>query len=172
MPWEKKMAEGVAYLGTHEAGGCQWLKSFTEEDDALLAELGVEVEAKKAGQRAHRAKSASSPVLKRFSALLKNMAALPQHGEERDIFERLYAVRLDRIRELARVPQRLFEPIDRQGLLAGEARGFRRYRKSSMMMRLLAELGIELEGLTNHATQSTSAQARKRRCRRRNSQPR
>lgn len=42
----------------------------------------------------------------------------PQHGEDRDIFERLYAVRLDRLRALpdCRV---LLEPLDHQGLLAG-----------------------------------------------------
>lgn len=41
----------------------------------------------------------------------------PQHGEARDIFERLYAVRLDRLR--ARPDCRaLLEPMDHQGLLA------------------------------------------------------
>ena len=42
----------------------------------------------------------------------------PQHGEDRDIFERLYAVRLDRLRDLpdCRV---VLEPFDHQGLLAG-----------------------------------------------------
>jgi hypothetical protein len=44
----------------------------------------------------------------------------PQHGEDRDIFERLYATRLDRLRALeeSRV---LLAPLDRQGLLAGTA---------------------------------------------------
>jgi len=41
----------------------------------------------------------------------------PQHGEDRDIFERLYAVRLDRLR--ARADYRsLLEPLDHQALLA------------------------------------------------------
>lgn len=40
----------------------------------------------------------------------------PQHGEERDIFERLYAVRLDRLRALEDC-RALLEPIDHQGLL-------------------------------------------------------
>ena len=40
----------------------------------------------------------------------------PQHGEERDIFERLYAVRLDRLRELQQCRE-LLEPLDHQGLL-------------------------------------------------------
>jgi len=40
----------------------------------------------------------------------------PQHGEDRDIFERLYAVRLDRIRTLEEC-RTLLEPLDHQGLL-------------------------------------------------------
>lgn len=40
----------------------------------------------------------------------------PQHGEDRDIFERLYAVRLDRLRALSDY-RALLEPIDHQGLL-------------------------------------------------------
>lgn len=42
----------------------------------------------------------------------------PQHGEERDIFERLYAVRLDRLRALPEC-RALLEPLDHQGVLAG-----------------------------------------------------
>lgn len=42
----------------------------------------------------------------------------PQHGEDRDIFERLYAVRLDRLRALPDC-RALLEPLDHQDLLAG-----------------------------------------------------
>ena len=48
-------------------------------------------------------------------------ARAPQHGEDRDIFERLYAVRLDRLRTLEEC-RSLLVPLDHQGLLAG-ARG-------------------------------------------------
>lgn len=41
----------------------------------------------------------------------------PQHGEDRDIFERLYAVRLDRLRALEE-RRLLLAPLDRQGLLS------------------------------------------------------
>ncbi|KDD88764.1 T5orf172 domain protein [Bordetella bronchiseptica MBORD678] len=41
----------------------------------------------------------------------------PLHGEDRDIFERLYAVRLDRLRALPDC-RALLEPLDHQGLLA------------------------------------------------------
>ncbi|EXL08355.1 hypothetical protein BG46_02255 [Brucella anthropi] len=41
----------------------------------------------------------------------------PQHGEDRDIFERLYAVRLDRLRTSEEC-RSLLTPLDRQGLLS------------------------------------------------------
>ncbi len=42
----------------------------------------------------------------------------PRHGEDRDIFERLYAVRLDRLRALDDC-RALLAPLDHQGLLVG-----------------------------------------------------
>jgi hypothetical protein len=42
----------------------------------------------------------------------------PQHGENRDIFERIYAVRLDRLRVLAEC-RSLLVSLDHQGLLSG-----------------------------------------------------
>lgn len=44
----------------------------------------------------------------------------PQHGEDRDIFERLYAVRLDRLRTLDDC-RAILTPVDHQGLLTGDA---------------------------------------------------
>lgn len=46
----------------------------------------------------------------------------PQHGEDRDIFERLYAVRLDRLRELEEC-RTILAPYDNQRLLAGAGDG-------------------------------------------------
>ncbi|MBC7700123.1 GIY-YIG nuclease family protein [Aquabacterium sp.] len=43
---------------------------------------------------------------------------VPQHGEDRDIFERLYAVRLDRLRALPDC-RALLKPLDHQQLLSG-----------------------------------------------------
>jgi hypothetical protein len=43
----------------------------------------------------------------------------PQHGEDKDIFERLYAMRLDRIRALEEC-RTLVTPLDHQGLLDGD----------------------------------------------------
>lgn len=48
---------------------------------------------------------------------MASTAALPQHGEDRDIFERFYAVRLDHLRELEDC-RMLLGPFDKHGLLA------------------------------------------------------
>jgi T5orf172 domain len=90
---------------------------FTEADDALLEELGIEVEAPKQASRTAREERiiAGFEEIQRF---VEEHGHAPHHGEGRDIFERLYAVRLDRLRELddCRV---LLESFDHQGLLAG-----------------------------------------------------
>jgi hypothetical protein len=48
---------------------------------------------------------------------VKKHGRVPQHGEDHDIFERLYTVRLDRLRALPDC-RALLEPLDHQGLLA------------------------------------------------------
>ncbi len=91
-------------------------KGFTEDDDALLAELGVEVEVKKQLTRTPR----EERIIAGFEEILqfaKEHGRPPQHGEDREIFERLYAVRLDRIRDLQEC-RALLAPLDKQGLLA------------------------------------------------------
>ena len=92
--------------------------TFTEEDDALLDVLGVEVEVPRHGSRTAREERiiAGFEEIQRF---FDEHGRAPQHGEERDIFERLYAVRLDRLREQADC-RAILEPIDRQGLLKGQ----------------------------------------------------
>jgi hypothetical protein len=93
-------------------------KTFTDEDDALLAELGIEAETKRESSRTPREERgiAGFEEIQRF---VEQHGHAPQHGEDRDIFERLYAVRLDRLRELDDC-RALLKPLDHQGLLAGE----------------------------------------------------
>jgi hypothetical protein len=69
---------------------------FTKEDDDLLNELGVETKVAKAVTHTPREERiiAGFEEIQRF---VDEHGHLPQHGEDRDIFERLYAVRLDRI---------------------------------------------------------------------------
>lgn len=118
-------------------------KEFTQEDDALLAELGVEVEVKKVVSRTPREERivAGFEEIQRF---VEEHGSAPHHGEERDIFERLYAVRLDRIRELQECRE-LVEPLDGQGLLTGAAQAPLADAEELDDDALLAELGIEVE---------------------------
>ena len=69
------------------------------------------------------------------------LAAILDCGEERDIFERLYAVRLDRIRELQECRD-LVEPLDHQHLLTGSAATLPSDADELDDDALLAELGI------------------------------
>jgi hypothetical protein len=91
-------------------------QGFTDEDDALLAELGVEVEVKKQLSRTPR----EERIIAGFEEILRfadEFGRPPQHGEDRDIFERLYAVRLDRIRDLQECRD-LVAPFDKHELLS------------------------------------------------------
>lgn len=119
------------------------MADFTDEDDALLAELGVEVETKKAGSRTPREERiiASFEEIQRF---VEENGRAPRHGEDRDIFERLYAVRLDRIRSLEEC-RALVEPLDHQGLLGDENAAAQPDIDEMDDDALLAELGIEAE---------------------------
>lgn len=120
-------------------------KQFTDEDDALLAELGVEVEAKKAASRTPREERiiAGFEEIQRF---VEEHGHTPQHGEDQDIFERLYAVRLDRIRALSEC-RTLVEPVDYQGLL-GAKPVVSTIDEEIDDEALLAELGVETAPIT------------------------
>jgi len=93
------------------------VSKFTDEDDALLAELGMDVEPKKASTRTAREERIISGFeeIRRFA---ERHGHAPQHGEDRDIFERMYAVRLDCLRALDEC-RALIAPLDHQGLLEG-----------------------------------------------------
>ena len=118
-------------------------KAFTDEDDALLEELGVEVEAKRQGSRTPREERiiAGFEEIQRFVA---EHGRAPLHGEDRDIFERLYAVRLDRLRELEEA-RGLLAPLDHQALLNAEAWQGAPIRDDMGDEELLAELGVDAE---------------------------
>lgn len=69
------------------------------DDDELLAALGVEVEPVKTSSHT----PTEERIIAGFEDILRYYQAngrAPQHGEGRDIFERLYAVRLDQLRKL------------------------------------------------------------------------
>lgn len=85
--------------------------------DALAAELAEFAPPEKKGGRpaSEERVIAGFEEIQRFT---EKHGHAPQHGEDRDIFERLYAVRLDRLRALPDC-RALLEPLDHQGLLAG-----------------------------------------------------
>src|SRR5665213_516000 len=69
------------------------------DDDELLAELGVSIEPPKTGGRTAR----EERIIAGFEDIQRFFTAhgrAPGHGEGLDIFERLYAVRLDRLRAM------------------------------------------------------------------------
>ena len=89
------------------------------DDDELLGALGVEVTPLKAASRTPR----EERIIAGFEDILRFHQAhgsAPLHGEGRDIFERLYAVRLDQLRKLPEA-QTLLAGLDGPGLLSGGA---------------------------------------------------
>jgi hypothetical protein len=90
-------------------------KDITDEDLELLGDLGVDAEATQTGGRSAREQRiiAGFEEIERF---VQEHGRKPEHGENRDIFERLYAVRLDRIRESAECRE-ILRNMDSHGLL-------------------------------------------------------
>ena len=88
-------------------------------DDDLLDALGVDVPTLKTATRTPREERiiAGFEDIQRF---YQTHGRAPLHGEDRDIFERLYAVRLDQLRKLPEA-QTLLTDLDNHGLLSGTA---------------------------------------------------
>jgi T5orf172 domain len=84
--------------------------------DELRSELSDFAEPEKKGGRSPREERiiAGFEEIQRF---VEKHGRLPRHSEGLDIFERLYAVRLDRLRALAEC-RSLLAPLDHQGLLS------------------------------------------------------
>lgn len=85
-------------------------------DDDILAELGVDLAPKKVRARTPR----EERIIAGFEEILRfreEHGRAPQHSENQDIFERLYAVRLDRLRKLPDCRTLLAE-MDAHGLLS------------------------------------------------------
>ena len=114
---------------------------FTDEDAALLEELGVEAQPDKGSGRTAREERiiAGFEEIQRF---VEQHGHPPQHGEDRDIFERLYAVRLDRLRDLDEC-RCLLEPLDHQGLLKREEAASVSAPDNLDDDELLAQLGVD-----------------------------
>lgn len=114
---------------------------FTQEDDDLLAELGVDVGAKK--------KVAYTPRQERIIAGFEEIQRFveekghpPRHGEDKDIFERLYATRLDQIQKQAECLE-LLQSLDYQSLLSSDSKIAEPEPSYETDDELLAALGVE-----------------------------
>jgi hypothetical protein len=110
-------------------------------DKELLEALGVSVATKKVSARTPQAER----VIAGFEEILKFVEEHghpPQHGEDRDIFERLYAVRLDRLREQPDCRALLTE-FDRFSLLEPAVTAYGDFAEETDDNTLLAELGVE-----------------------------
>jgi T5orf172 domain len=115
-------------------------EQFTGEDDELLAELGVEVEAKSTSSCTPREERiiAGFEEIERF---VEAHGRLPQHGEDKDIFERIYAVRLDKIRSSSECKD-LLAKFDKSELLINSPSLSERPLDELDDDALLAELGV------------------------------
>lgn len=107
--------------------------------DELRSELDEFARLEKKGGRSAREERiiAGFEEIQRF---VEKHGRAPQHGEDRDIFERLYSVRLDRLRALEDC-RSLLAPLDHQGLLVGAEISAIAPAESMDDDELLAELG-------------------------------
>lgn len=117
---------------------------FTDEDDELLAELGVVVESKATGSRTPREERiiAGFEEIERF---VEAHGRLPLQGEDKDIFERIYAVRLDKIRSSTECRD-VLAAFDKNGLLNDVPNLTSTLAEELDDDALLAELGITSQG--------------------------
>lgn len=109
-------------------------------DDELLDALGVDVTPLKTASRTPR----EERIIAGFEDILRFHQAhgrAPQHGEGRDIFERLYAVRLEQLRKLPEAHALLAE-MDTPGLLSHGAAASATDADALDEDALLAELGV------------------------------
>lgn len=111
---------------------------FTDEDDQLLAELGVEVESKTISSHTPREERIIAG-LEDIERFVEDHGRLPVHGEDKDIFERIYAVRLDKIR-LSTECREILSGLDKHGLLSDSPKVPELYELDDDA--LLAELGV------------------------------
>ena len=119
-------------------------EDINDEDIELLGELGIEAEPVTTGGRTAKEQRiiAGFEEIERF---VEEHGRLPQHGEDRDIFEQLYAVRLDRIRESPEC-RGILAGMDSRGLLGPDVEQREsRVEEAPTDDALLAALGVPAE---------------------------
>ena len=112
---------------------------FTEQDAALLEELGVEVVPEQRTRHTAREERIIAG-FEEIQQFVDTQGRVPESGEDRDIFERRFAVRLGGIFNDDEC-RNVLAPLDRHGLLSGRAAGEGSFPDSLDDDGLLAELG-------------------------------
>lgn len=132
-------------------------KNITDEDLDILSELGVDLTPQPVRQLSAREERiiAGFEEIERF---VEEHGRLPQHGADRDIFERIYAVRLDRLRELEEC-RTVLAPLDSRGLLNSDNDNNWPSADDLDDAELLAALGVDTEG-SNDITHLTHVRSR------------
>ena len=144
---------------------------MTTDLDALRAELDEYAKPKKQASRSPR----DERIIAGFEEILRFVdehGRAPEHGEDRDIFERLYAVRLDRLRELTDCHE-LLADLDTKGLLKAapevQGRELDEIDDDELMAELCGENGIDditdLRNVRSTADRKAAEEiARRQRC--------
>ena len=132
-------------------------KYTTDDDLELLGELGVDMSPEPSGQRSAKEERiiAGFEEIERF---VEEQGRLPEHGENYDIFERLYAVRLERLRESEECRE-VLSPLDSRGLLDAKADTSLTTEEDLTDEVLLDSLGIDADS-ENDVTQLTHVRSR------------
>lgn len=112
-------------------------------NEDILAELGVRVEVKSKATLTSREERiiAGFEDIQRF---VEEQGKPPSHGPDKDIFERIYAMRLDQIRRQSECLE-LLKAYDFQGLLEGAEEEDQEALKAINNEALLDELGVDVE---------------------------
>lgn len=119
-------------------------KKITDEDRELLDQLGVAA----APQKVETLSAKEQRILAGFEEIerfAKENGRVPQHGEDRDIFERMYAVRLNSIRS-SQECREVLKDRDPMGLLSENHQGADMVREiPEEDSALLEALGVDSE---------------------------
>lgn len=117
-------------------------KEITDDDMELLGDLGVDTQAAETGGRTAREQRIIAG-FEEVARFFTKHGRPPEHGAAGDIFERLYAVRLDAIRASAECRD-ILKDMDAHGLLGEKP-------DEPSDEELLASLGVEAESASDVA---------------------
>ena len=136
------------------------VERVTTEDFDLLDELGVEITVASGGDQTPR----EQRIIAGFEEIVRfyeEHNRVPCHEREADIFERIYAVRLDRIR-LSLEFQELVREMDSHGLLKTPLTSSPVREEAVSDAELLAKLGVREKPMADDLTRLTHVRSREK----------